>query len=311
MADRETVIFVPKNISKNYINSYIGKLNFFFDIKNQKKENYYIVYEKVEEVDLLGVLLTYKFLEFSIKNFCFKDPNLTLNDTMNKQIKRFGFDSLILDLINGNEARKEYEKLKVEIKDDFLIAPIALIRSDNNNKDTIKNKYLPVIQRYFQDDRTCTMILQVFSEILHNFWSHAVHDTLSIIVVHGNKSKIQIVCADTGEGIVETLRDSFGSRRSDEYILQKSTEKGRTSKPNTNHMGYGLWYLNEIISKTNGKFEMYSQKGYYKNSAGKISSYASCFWKGTIINAELPLVNPITIADIEKKNDNRLKINFK
>jgi hypothetical protein len=133
---------------------------------------------------------------------------------------------------------------------------------------------------------------------------------LSIIVVHGNKSKIQISCADTGNGIVETLRSSFGSS-SDEYILQKSTQKGITSKPNTNHMGYGLWYINEIVTKTKGKLEMFSQKGYYKNSAGKVQSVGSCFWKGSIINIELPLAQPITIADIETRSKNGLKINFK
>jgi hypothetical protein len=310
MASRETQIFLPKKLSKNYIMSYIGKLNFYFEIKNQKKEKYFIIFEKVVEVDLLGVLLTYKFLEYSIKNDCFHNPTLMLNDVMKKQIKRFGFDNLISDFVRGNEAKKEYENLKVEIIDDFLIAPIALIRSDDNNKDAIKKKYLPEIERYFKDDATCTMILQVFSEVLHNFWSHAVKDTLSIIVVHGNKSKIQISCADTGNGIVETLRPSFGSN-SDEYILQKSTQKGITSKPYTNHMGYGLWYVNEIVTRTNGKLEMFSQRGYYKNSLGKVQSVRSCFWKGSIINIELPLAKPVTIADIETRINNGLKINFK
>lgn len=289
--------------------SYIGKLNFFFDIQNQRKKEYYIVFQKVEEVDLLGVLLTYKLLEFSVKNGCFHNPRLLLNEEMKKQIKRFGFDNLISEFVRGNESKKEYENLKVEIKDDFLIAPIALIRTNDNNKDAIKVKYLPVIESYYNDDPTCTMILQVFSEVLHNFWSHAVNDTLSIIVVHGNKSKIQIACADTGNGIVDTLRGSFGSKP-DEYILQKSTDKGLTSKPNTNHMGYGLWYVNEIVTKTKGKLEMFSHKGYYKNHAGKTQAVKSCYWKGTIINIELPLEKPITIADLETNNNNALKINF-
>lgn len=308
MANKEVIVFIPKDLTKNNIVSYIGKLNFFFNFKGQQKDKYFIVYEKVEEIDLLGVLLTYKFLEFSIKNNCFKDPRLLLNEVMKKQIKRFGFDSLISDFIRGNEAKKEYERLKVEIKDDFLIAPIALIRGDDNNKDTIRNKYLPEIEKYYVDNTTCQMIFQVFSEVLHNFWSHAVNDTLSIIVVHGNKSKIQIACADTGYGIVETLRPQF-SKKSDEIILEKSIKKGITSKPNTNHMGYGLWYVNEIVTKTKGKLEMFSHNGYYKNSGGNSQVYKSCFWKGTIINIELPLSNPITIKDIEKQNTN-IKINF-
>ena len=249
-------------------------------------------------------------MEYSIKNNCFKNPRLELNDEMKKQIKRFGFDNLISDFIRGNEAKKEYEKLKVEINDEFFIAPIALIRGDDNNKEAIRNKYLPVIENYYPDNATCTMIFQVFSEILHNFWSHAVRDTLSIIVVHGNRSRIHISCADTGNGIVETLRSKY-LKKSDEYILEKSIGKGVTSKPNTYHMGYGLWYVNEIVSKTNGKFEMYSRKGYYRNLGGKIKALKSCFWQGTIINIELPLNNPKTIADIEPHKNTKLKINFK
>lgn len=310
MANKEVIINIPKNLSKNNIASYIGKLNFFFDLPNTHKENYYVVFDKVEEVDLLGVLLTYKFLEFSVRNNCFKDPSLMLNDVMNKQIKRFGFDSLITDFIRGNETKKEYEKLKVEIKDDFLIAPIALIRSDVYNKDATKNKYLPVIANYYGDCTTCEMIFQVFSEILHNFWSHAVNDTLSIIVVHGNKSKIQISCADTGSGIKETLKQKY-KNKSDEYIIGKSVERGVTSKPNSNHMGFGLWYVNEIVTRTNGKFEIFSQNGYYRNLGGKAHTSKSCFWKGTIVNIELPLKNPVTIANIEPQNNSHLKINFK
>ena len=54
MANKEVVIFIPKKISKNNITTYIEKLNFFFEIKDKYRENYFIVYDKVEEVDLLG-----------------------------------------------------------------------------------------------------------------------------------------------------------------------------------------------------------------------------------------------------------------
>lgn len=103
-----------------------------------------------------------------------------------------------------------------------------------------------------------------------NFWEHAVNDTKSIIVASGNKVKVEIACADTGNGVISTLSPTLVHQISKEEVLVKSLEKGITSKKMTNHMGYGLWILNEIVTATKGRLHLYSEGAYVFNDFGKI-----------------------------------------
>jgi hypothetical protein len=159
------------------------------------------------------------------------------------------------------------------------------------------------------------MILTCVSEILLNFWKHALEDPQSILVAEGTKSKIEIGCADTGNGIISTLKEGKQEFRklSSRQILQKAIQKNVTSKPNTFHMGRGLWILDEIATITGGIFHLYSEGVSYKNQNGK-KIFSNCgYWKGTIVYLNLPLNKPVAMGDIlkEEKNDlNNIKLNI-
>jgi signal transduction histidine kinase len=159
------------------------------------------------------------------------------------------------------------------------------------------------------------MIFLCLSEILLNFWEHAIDDTNSILVAEGNENHIEIACADTGNGIITTLNRVFeNSSINRPNTLKKSVEKYVTSKKMTNHMGYGLWILNQIAKRTNGRFHIYSEGAYFKNDFSKEIADKCGYWKGTIIYLSLPLKNPITLSDLENHNDNKfndIKINWK
>jgi len=94
-----------------------------------------------------------------------------------------------------------------------------------------------------------------------------------------------------------------------EFILKKSVEKGNTSKDRTNHMGYGLWVLDEITSRTNGRMHIYSQGAFYFNEGGKKKAGKCGYWQGTIIYLALSLHHPKTWEDIVESN-NELKIQW-
>ena len=66
-------------------------------------------------------------------------------------------------------------------------------------------------------------------------------------------------------------------------MLSKCVQRGVTSKPNSNHMGFGLWLVNELITLNNGRLHLYSQGHYYFNDFGKIKKGLCAFWPGTII----------------------------
>lgn len=79
-------------------------------------------------------------------------------------------------------------------------------------------------------------------------------------------------------------------------------------------MGYGLWILNQIATKTKGRLHIYSEGAFYKNDFGKEIAQKCGYWKGTIIYLSLPLKKPITLTDIENhdnKKFNDIKINWK
>jgi hypothetical protein len=82
----------------------------------------------------------------------------------------------------------------------------------------------------------------------------------------------------------------------------------------TNHMGYGLWILDEIVTATQGKLHIYSEGAYIFNNHGKKIKGLCSFWQGTIIYLSLPLANPKTLSDIASVYDDdsltEIKIKF-
>jgi anti-sigma regulatory factor (Ser/Thr protein kinase) len=247
-------------------------------------------------MDLLGVVIIYKILEYSYKKRCFTSPTLTKNDTLIDNVKRFGFGDLIAECFKDTE--KAYRNLKTETIEGFLVAPMAL---SNNAQEAEKlaNSTMQKIEHYLENERipnasdACIMVSVVLSELFGNFYAHANDMTNSIIVVRGNNKSVQITCADSGLGITETLRtvDKYSTKNED-YILKQALKKGVTSKPQTNHMGHGLWLIDDIVSQNNGILYIYTQSINYINAYNKKKLRPVPKWKGTIIDIVLNIENP-------------------
>ena len=159
------------------------------------------------------------------------------------------------------------------------------------------------------------MILSCISEILSNFWKHATDDAQSIIMAVGKSDRIEIACVDTGNGIVSTLRNTLSTRNaSNTDILAKALNKGTTSKIDSNHMGYGLWIIDEIVSKTKSRLHIYSEGCSVKNDYGVRKKGQCGYWKGTIVSLILYLKEPVTYQDILNQEDKdaleQIKIDF-
>ena len=307
------VIVVPKWLTINCEGELIGKLNYFYSCKEKRKGNFYLSFSKVEKVDLLGLLLLYKFLEYSVVNNCFENPTLLdfdANKILKERIHFFGFKDLVNELKNNKDPEEEYQNLRVNVSSDFIIAPMALLR-DKETSEYLNRTYAKQIEDYYTNKKVSSMIFSVFSEILLNFRAHAKIDQKSIIVAHGNSNFIEIVCADSGIGIVESIVRSY-PRCHRKNAISKALQRGITSKMNTNHMGYGLWLVNEIVTNTKGRLMIQSENIAYENISGKTRNYSAPFWQGTIIYVKLYIADPITIDDIERDNRqlNEIKINF-
>lgn len=152
---------------------------------------------------------------------------------------------------------------------------------------------------------TSHIVFSVLCEIVSNFKEHSQDETDSILVATGDKNKFEVVCADTGIGMISSmatvLRNSPSISIRDFDVLEIATRQGMTSKHDTNHMGYGLWLISEFVNLANGELHMYSEGAYYVNQCGKIKKGTCGFWQGTIIYVSLPLNN---VSSLQKWQDN-------
>ena len=313
--DAPRIYWAPKSIEVNNITSFVRVFNFVFGLAGKEKPSFHLAFSKVDRCDVTGVLLLYKLLEYSVSKQCFRSPthDIAYNEYLKACISEYGFMELIKSLMNNpNDVDlRPYKKLKISSDNKVLIAPIALIRNDTiHSLDIIKNQYVPIISGFYDDERVEQMILGVFTEVMHNFWAHAISDDKSIIVGFGTKQLFTIVCCDNGAGIDGTMRDRYINKDS-KALVKRAMDNGVTSKENTSHMGYGLWYINEVVTKTRGSLTIVSNDVLYRNDFGKISVSNGPFWKGCIISIKLPLARPVTIKDIDTGvSQQEVKVNF-
>jgi hypothetical protein len=305
-------IVAPKHFRANSIVKFITDCQDIYSLANKRENGFLLDLEKVKECTMIGVLLVYKIIEFSIKNNCFNAPMYLMDVPFREAMEKYGFTKLILTyLADKDVAENEFANLKISVSDNFIIAPQALLRNDKYSSELLNKKYLPQIEKYYSfNDRAVTMIFLCFSEILLNFWEHAVDDTQSIIVANGNKSNIEIACVDNGKGILTTLKLAGKEQKDNLNTLISAVEKGVTSKDLSNHMGYGLWIIDQIAERTNGRFRLYSEGYYYYKEFGKVKIGKCGHWQGTIVYLSIPLQTPVTLADIEPTDNNNLQINW-
>jgi hypothetical protein len=315
MSLTDNQIVAPKTFRANSIIQFINDCEGIYFCKGELKSGFFLDLSKIKKCSMIGVLLVYKIIEFSIKNECFAHPMYLMGSPFAEAMKKYGFTKLIITYLSDqNVAEREFRNLKISITDQFIIAPQALLRNDRYSTEILNKRYLPKIQNYYKNnEKVVSMIFLSFSEILLNFWEHAVDDTQSIIVANGNKNYIEIACADNGRGILTTLAQAGKSLEDNIATISSAVKKGVTSKDLTNHMGYGLWIIDEIATRTSGRFHLYSEGTYYQNEFGKINSGKCGYWQGTVVYLSLPLKNPVTLSDIEppdKSIGDGLKINW-
>lgn len=300
------VVTIGKSILINNLSDFIGKMNFIYQKESTNTPNFMLSLWQSKETDLVGAVVLYKLLEYSVVHQCFNHPEIFISDSIKANLKNYRFQDLILELINGKDIRDEFNRLKIEIQNDFFIAPIALQKG--LYKPDLNNEYYPKIAKYYQNEEKSLMIFQFLTELYSNFDSHAEDNSKSIMVAHGDKNQIEIVCVDSGKGIVTTMQKIY-PKRNNLNLLQCAVKKFVTSSAETNHMGYGLWYIDEVIRITNGRLDIRSEDAYYKRMGRKTWISRAPKWKGTIVSVKLPLSHPILISQLETEKIDL--VNFK
>lgn len=308
-------ITVPKVLNVTSVPLLLNQVSIVFSSEEKKMEMYALDLSKIKKTNVLGMLLIYKIIEYSVEKKCFKHPLIYFDKFIENKLAEYDFIPLINSYIEERDSSSKLKNLKIQLTDKFILAPQPLLRESNFTNNYLKTKFLPKISEYYSgQDKVISMIFTCFSEILLNFWEHAVEDTKSIMIADGNKQYIEIACADTGNGIISTLQSNPKyNGLSKEQLIFECVNKNVTSKENTFHMGYGLWLIDQIISAIEGRFYLFSEGVAYANEYGKKSIFKTAYWKGTIVYLAMPIQNPKSLVDIESfKNDemNNIKIDF-
>jgi hypothetical protein len=312
---RSKIIRLPKTLSVNSISAVLNEFNDVFKYENQRRTGYVLDLSKIKKINVLGMLIVYKIIEFSVEKKCFLNPEIHFEEFIEDKWNEFEFIPLINSYIREVDSSQKFKNLKIQLTDKFILAPQPLLRETDFTDKYLKTKFLPKIKQYYKGrDKVISMIFTCFSEILLNFWEHAVDDTKSIMIADGNKNHIEIACSDTGNGILSTLKKNPKYKNlTDLEIISECVNKNVTSKENTYHMGFGLWIIDQIVKEIKGRFHLFSEGVHYSNEYGKVKTDKTGFWKGTIVYISLPLNNAKSLCDIDRfktKAMDNIKIDF-
>lgn len=302
------IVHIDRVLTVNNLSSFMQKINNIFIWKEQMLPNFHLDLLNTEDADLLGIVVLYKMLEYSVVHKCFIQPSIYLSNKLKTFIKKYGFSDLVTELMKQKDIKSEFENLKPEIKDDFFVAPIALWSGHKISQKDWNYRLYPLINNYYKNENISLMIFQFFTELYSNFLSHSHDQSKSIMVAHGTNKWIEIACVDTGIGIVESLRKKYPKKRKKD-VLWSAMQKKVSSNLNDGHMGYGLWTIDETIKLLGAKLQIWSNGAYYRRLGKKIWLSDSVNWTGVIIYVRFPVEYPILFKDIEKNNNDNL-VNF-
>lgn len=294
----DIVFTAPVEFTITTARYFLKEVESVFKWDNQEKRNFKLEVGLTERIDMFGQLLLYKFLEYSVKHRSFYMPNINVNRIVTEELRKSTFWSLINDFIRNQDVN--YKELKFREFRGIFIVPINLT---TKTKDEAEALYAPRITQYYQDRKVQFVVLSCMGEVASNFHDHSNDKTNAILVASGDNSCFRIACADTGVGIVTSLRPALGleyQRKNKFEVLQKSVGKEVTSKRNTDHTGCGLWLIDSFVTGLKGELHIYSEGAYYINRQGKIKRGECPYWKGTIIYVNLPFNNKKALTEMRK-----------
>lgn len=296
---KQLTYHTPEVFTQQYARYFLSSVESMFGFSGKNVPNFFFDLSKTKTINILGLLLIYKFLEYTVEHKCFKNPVCNLREChyVSKELERYGFKKLVYAFINDDIPNYD---LKFKEEDEFFIAPIVLDRGADFC--SVEGQYAAKINRFYSYDSKASFVsLQCLGELSSNFIAHAKNDTKSVLAARGNREYVELACADTGVGIISNLKPLFSATSSNYQILSKSLEKGVTSKLNSAHMGYGLWLINEFVTIGKGELAVFSEGAYYINAGGKIKLGQCAHWKGTIIYIKITMKDTKVYSEVLKK----------
>jgi hypothetical protein len=286
---------VKGKYDENNISSLILRLNFVFKHNNKELKNYdFQISINYSDFTSITSLIIYKILAYSLDNKCLLNPSANI-DEITSLFAKFHLHDLIKAYYNQKDIDRIFSNIKPLQKNDFFVAPHPINREVVKSKDDLTSKYYDIIYDYYKDKNfeIIEYIKTCLVEISSNFLYHAENDEKSILMAEGNKKKVEIISVDTSDGIISSMKEKFN--KPDDKLLRLAFERKVTSKIENGHCGTGLWLINEIVNKLKGKLIIHSEGYVYRNIQGKVTIFASSYWKGTIVYVKIPITEVLEI----------------
>lgn len=307
----------PKFFGITKIEDFLSLSEFIFRSENKQKKGFVLNLSNMKSISLIGQLLLYKFISYTAENHCFFHPKISIKKEQIAVFEKYGFYEIIKAYVftpqKKDQIIKSYKKIKFVHENNLLIAPQRLLRIENSLKDELEKDLFSSLNSFYTNSDAYTITSVCLGELLSNFWSHATKDSGTVMVAYCKKEYFEVCFADNGNGIISTLRECKNkyNNLSDMEILKKSLEKGVTSKPNSNHMGLGLFLIQNICKYNKGILKIISEGCSLDIINTKEKLRKTSYWRGTIVYLKLNLEKIITLCEMpELQIQNKYCINW-
>lgn len=310
-------IETPRRLARKSISSFLHDIEFIFEEKLKPTQCAFSL-KKTSDISLLGLLIVYKFISYSSVRKLFIEPKILIPKEIQAEFITYGFLDLITAYMHQKDTGWAYSKLKALEGNNFFLVPKQLNRAQEDKLEHTKCKYIDSISEFYirhHKPKCIPLVATCIGELIMNFWAHATQESETIVAATGNIESFTLTIADNGEGIVSNLSETLHTTKA-ETVLAHCIEKGVSSKKDQRksnfHMGYGLFLVSKLAAANNGTLNIWSQGAHLTCSSQKISVEKCGYWQGTIIELQLSLSDPKSIADLPEYQDYqpRVRVNF-
>ena len=195
-----------------------------------------------------------------------------------------------------------YEMMDMEPAETSDVRHVPTQRfTDRTTQQVLVNASLDILMRNLALDRRSLAGLEwSLNEITDNVLNHAESPDGGLVQVYtfAEDPKVEIGIADSGQGVLASLRQGHPHLRTDEEALHEAMKAGTTRDPRYGQ-GNGLWGTMRLAKASGGKFEITSGSATLTVSA-RVRSYrrdSRRSFRGTFVWADF---RPGSGADFEE-----------
>ena len=143
---------IPQKLTQRNTKEFLKSIDGVFKLSGKKIEGFNLDAKDTSEIDILGQLLLYKFLDFTVNKNCFLNPktNLKYNYIIADKFKKYGFTNLV-DSCFSPSSRDTFANNEQFIeKEGIYTAPMILRRA--SDESGIGNVNESKINQYYSYD---------------------------------------------------------------------------------------------------------------------------------------------------------------